>query len=72
MSAVNIYLYVYLFAKESRHLQTHEDISGGGGLYGAGGWIFFEGGFVVFYWGYWKKRVAERGALMVNLWWNAW
>jgi hypothetical protein len=42
-----------------------------GRFYG-GGWIFFEGGFVVFYWGFWKKRVAKRGVFVVSLWWNVW
>jgi hypothetical protein len=42
-----------------------------GRFYG-GGWIFFEGGFVVFYWGFWKKRVAKRGVCVVSLWWNVW
>jgi hypothetical protein len=30
--------------------------------------IFSGGGFVVFYWGFWQKRVAERGVFVVNLW----
>jgi hypothetical protein len=34
--------------------------------------FFSGGGFVVFYWGFWQKRVAERSVFVVNLWWNAW
>jgi hypothetical protein len=30
--------------------------------------FFSGGGFVVFYGGFWQKRVAERGVLVVNLW----
>jgi hypothetical protein len=30
--------------------------------------FFSGGGFVVFYWGFWQKRVAERGVFVVNLW----
>ena len=30
---------------------------------------FNLGPFVRFCWGFWQKQVAERGFLMVNLWW---
>jgi hypothetical protein len=29
-----------------------------------------EAGFACFCRGFWEKRVAERGFLMVNLWWD--
>ena len=34
--------------------------------------FFLAGLFVVFYRGFWEKGVAERGVLMVSLWWNVW
>src|SRR5580692_1061363 len=33
--------------------------------------IFFWSWFSRFCWGFWQKRGAERGFLMVNLWWIA-
>jgi hypothetical protein len=30
---------------------------------------FLSRGFHLFCWGFWQKRGAERGFLMVNLWW---
>jgi hypothetical protein len=33
--------------------------------------IFFGAGLPGFCWGFWQKRGAERGFLMVNLWWIA-
>ena len=32
--------------------------------------FFSEGGFLCFCWGFWGKRVVERGFLMVKLWWD--
>jgi hypothetical protein len=33
--------------------------------------FFFWRWFTRFCWGFWQKRDAERGLLMVNLWWIA-
>ena len=34
-------------------------------------WNFFGGGRTLFLLGFWQKRVAEHGFLMVKLWWIA-
>jgi hypothetical protein len=40
------------------------------------GWLhilvfFYSGETLLFLQGFWEKRAAERGFLMVNSWWNA-